>query len=159
MPSKWTINTKRSAGFERRQSPRYPFTASWEALELESQMSVHGRTADLSEGGCYVDTMSPLPAQTRIKVRITHDAQCFESFATVVYAATGIGMGLRFDKPDPQQVSILKKWLGELTGEPTVLANMEPASESDRSVAESCLVLDELVGELIRKGVLAQAAA
>src|SRR5207245_4461518 len=76
---------------ERRQYARYPFTGTVEAFEPESQTRIQGRTADLSEGGCYVDSMSPFAAQTRVKVRITREKRSFESQATVVYSGQATG--------------------------------------------------------------------
>ncbi len=102
---------------ERRQFPRYSFTGTFEATEPNSETRIHGRTADLSEGGCYADTMSPLPAGTVVKVRISKENRSFESQATVAYAVAGMGMGLRFESTDPQQVANLRRWLGELRGE------------------------------------------
>jgi hypothetical protein len=61
--------------------------------------------------------MSPFPAQTRVKVRITREKRSFESQATVVYSVAGMGMGLQFAPTDPQQLLSLRKWLDEVRGE------------------------------------------
>lgn len=139
---------------ERRQSPRYSFTGTFEATEPNSGTRIHGRTADLSEGGCYADTMSPLPAGTAVKVRISKENRSFESQAAVVYAVAGMGMGLRFESADPQQVVNLRRWLAELRGE--FLEDTEAANEEPRVCAapQRKCVLNELIGELMRKGVL-----
>jgi hypothetical protein len=139
---------------ERRQYPRYPFTATLEAYEPASQTRIEGRTADLSRGGCYVDTMNPFPADTGVKMRITKEKRSFEGQATVVYSVAGMGMGLRFEAADPQQLLPLRQWLGELSGE----AIDEPqVTESDGRAnlgGDVSGVLTELIGELVRKGVL-----
>ncbi len=139
---------------ERRQSPRYSFTGTFEATEPNSGTRIHGRTADLSEGGCYADTMSPLPAGTVVKARISKENRSFEGMATVVYAVAGMGMGLRFESADPQQAVSLRRWLAELRGE--FLEDKEAENEEPRvrAVAPSKSVLNELIGELMRKGVL-----
>jgi PilZ domain len=138
---------------ERRQFPRYPFTATLEAFESASQTRIQGRTADLSRGGCYVDTMSPFPAQTRVKVRITKDQRSFEGHATVIYSVTGMGMGLRFEALEPKELMALRKWVGELSGEAIAEAEIEQESSSAR-VTDLTSVLSELISELMRKGVL-----
>jgi len=139
---------------ERRQFPRYSFTGTFGATEPNSETRIHGRTADLSEGGCYADTMSPFPAGTVVKVRISKENRSFESQATVVYAVAGMGMGLRFDSIDPEQLMNLRRWLGELRGE--LPADMEAEKEEPRACArpQRKCVLNELIGELMRKGVL-----
>jgi hypothetical protein len=139
---------------ERRQFARYSFTGTFEATEPNSETRIHGRTADLSEGGCYADTMSPLPAGTAVKVRISKENRSFESQATVVYAVAGMGMGLRFESIDPQQLVNLRRWLGELGGE--VPVDMEAENEEPQVCADPQRkgVLNELIGELMRKGVL-----
>lgn len=142
---------------ERRQFIRYAFTATFEAIEPNSGTRINGRTADMSEGGCYVDTMSPLPAGTVLKVRISKENRALESQATVVYAVAGMGMGLRFESIVPQQLAIVKRWLGELRGETPV--DMEAEKEEPRACGgptgpQNNSVLNELIGELMRKGVL-----
>jgi hypothetical protein len=144
----------KAEGSERRQHQRYSFTATLEAFEPNSETRINGRTADLSEGGCYADTMSPLPAGTALKVRISKENRSFESDAKVVYAVAGMGMGLRFDSIAPPQLAILERWLGELRGEIPV-DMVEQKEEAPVSAApQKNSVLNELIGELMRKGVL-----
>jgi hypothetical protein len=140
---------------ERRQYTRYPFTATLEAFEPTSQTRIQGRIADLSQGGCYVDTMSPFPAQTRVKMRITKDKRSFEGQATVVYSVAGMGMGLRLEANDPQQLITLRKWLGELSGEAAAEAEIQENKSSATVGGDVSGVLSQLIGELMRKGVLA----
>jgi PilZ domain len=149
------VNTPKSSE-ERRQHPRYPFTGTLEAFELESETRMQGRTADLSEGGCYVDTMSPFPAQTRVRVRITRAQRSFESQATVVYSVAGMGMGLRFESTEPQQLVSLRKWVSELSGESSTETAPEEKEKSAGGVPARDAVLNELIIELMRKGVVAE---
>ena len=139
---------------ERRQFVRYSFTATLEATEPSSETKINGRTADLSEGGCYADTITPLPAGTILKVRISRGNRAFESQAAVVYAVAGMGMGLRFESIDPRQGVILKRWLGELRGETLVDAEEEKEEPPVCAGPQNNSVLNELIGELMRKGVL-----
>lgn len=150
------LSTAKSSG-ERRQHPRYPFTGTLEAFEPQSETRMQGRTADLSEGGCYVDTMSPFPVQTRVRVRITRAQRSFESQATVVYSVAGMGMGLRFDATEAQQLVSLRKWLSELSGETTTETPIEERAHTRGGLALRDSVLTELIIELMRKGVLAEA--
>ena len=144
---------------ERRQHARYSFTESMEAFEPVSQTRIQGRTADLSAGGCYVDSMNPFPAQTRLNVRITRGTRSIESQATVVYSVAGMGMGLRFEAIAPQHQTILKNWLAALSGESTREPEVPEKCDQGRRSIEAKDILNELVNELMRKGVLAEDTA
>ena len=46
---------------ELRRSPRIPFIATAEITEVDSEVRLTARTGDLSQGGCYLDMVNPLP--------------------------------------------------------------------------------------------------
>ena len=146
---------------ERRRHSRYPFTATVETVEPKSQTRIQGRTSDLSRGGCYVDTISSFPAGSIVKMRLTKEMRSFEAQAEVVYSLAGMGMGVKFTDADPEQFWTLEKWVAELSGE--LLPEPELPQPSDQSCAqrrpgnEEYLVLNELVMELMRQGVLSNA--
>jgi hypothetical protein len=143
---------------ERRQFPRYPFTATVEMVEPQSQTRIQGRTSDLSRGGCYVDSTSSFPLGSMLVIRLTKDMRSFEAQAEVTYATDGMGMGIRFTGADPEQISILEKWLAELRGEmlpeTTLAQTADPAPAQRGSSQAEYSVLNELVMELMRQGVL-----
>lgn len=99
---------------ERRRNTRYAFTADVELLEPNSGIAIPGRTADLSRGGCYVDTINPFPADTVVKLRLTKWDRSFEAQAKVVYSAAGMGMGLMFVTVDREQRLTMECWIAEL---------------------------------------------
>ena len=146
---------------ERRRDSRYPFTATVEIVEPESQTRIQGRTSDLSRGGCYVDTIIPLSAGSIVKMHLTKEMRTFEAQAEVVYSLAGMGMGVKFTDTDPEQFWTVEKWLAELSGE--LLLQPELPQTSDQPCAqrgsgnEEFLVLNELVIELMRQGVLSNA--
>jgi hypothetical protein len=145
---------------ERRTFPRYPFTATVEMVEPQSQTRIQGRTSDLSRGGCYVDSTSSFPAGSSLVIRLTKDMRSFEAQAQVAYSidGMGMGMGIRFTGADSEQISMLEKWVAELRGEmlpETTLAQAsDPAFAQRRPSHEEYFVLNELVVELMRQGVL-----
>ena len=147
---------------ERRASLRYPFTAEADVTDLQSSARLSARTSDLARGGCFIDTISTFPVGTTVSLRLTNDRKTFETQARVVYAQQGMGMGLAFTPPEPDQLWVLEKWLGSLSGElpPELheeepMAAVEPRSASETSTnAEAGLVLNELIIALIRKRVL-----
>jgi len=151
---KTSASTIGGGSSERRRYTRYPFTGTLEAVEPESETKIQGRTTDLSEGGCYVDTLNPFPAQTCVKVRLTKEGRSFESQAKVVYSAVGMGMGLQFEAIDPEQLVTLRKWLHELSGEGTAEVQIEENNTSAYATAGPDSALNELAGSLVCKGAV-----
>ena len=91
---------------ERRHEPRYAFIASAELLEENSGSRMDSRISDLSLSGCYVDTVNPLPGGTIVQLRIFTETHSFEAPATVVYAHTHLGMGMKSRRPGKQRRSV-----------------------------------------------------
>jgi hypothetical protein len=142
---------------ERRRAPRYQFTTTVELVDLKSRMRVQARTSDLSRGGCYVDTSSPLPVDSTVKIRLTKDDRSFAVEARVVYSLPGMGMGLAFTSADPEQVAVLQRWIGELSGElPPELSAPESAERSRvaKGSDNASSALGALIFELMRQRVL-----
>ena len=145
---------------ERRRNPRYAFTAAALAFEPISATRIDARTTDISITGCYIDTMTPFPAGSGIELRLSHDAKTFECEARVVFAQTGMGMGLVFVKCMPEQYRVLQEWIGELKGgQPSVHHLIERISRAPRKQderEEQLYVLNELVVLLTKKGILTE---
>jgi hypothetical protein len=145
---------------ERRRDLRFPFTASVDAIEPRSKAKISGRSSDISQRGCYVDTISPFPVGTIIKIFMTKETMTFEADAKVVLSQVGMGMGIAFISAMPQQFRILQKWLNELSGRSS--PELEPPEETEpeavaaNSMKNSDFVMRELLIALIRKGVLSE---
>ena len=154
-----------------RTHPRYAFTAAAEALDALHRTRMSARTSDIGRGGCYVDTYCPFPLKTPVKLRLTNEKSSFVAEAEVVYSKIGMGMGLQFTSIDPQQMGVLDKWIGELSG----VAPLEFAGVPDFPVGpgngasngashgtkngaagskQAGYVLNELIVALMRKGTL-----
>lgn len=143
---------------ERRKGLRFPFNASVDAVEPQSKSKISGRTSDISSGGCYVNTISPFPVETIIKIRLTKETVTFEAEAKIILSQVGMGMGVAFISAMPQQIRIFQKWLNELQGksshEPDIAKQTEKGAAQRNSINEQDYVLSELIVALIRKGVL-----
>jgi hypothetical protein len=146
---------------ERRRNLRYPFTASVDAVEPKSNAKITGRTSDISLSGCYVDTISPFPIETIIKIRLTKEKVTFEADAKVVLSKVGMGMGVAFISAVPQHIRIFQKWLNEINGnsspELDVPEQIEKNAAEGNSKNDQDYVLTELLITLMRKGVLSDA--
>jgi PilZ domain len=100
-------------GPELRRSPRIPFIASAEIMEIDTEVRLIARTGDLSLGGCYMDMVNPLPQGTAVKIAIAHGDRTFGATARVVYSQTPLGMGLQFHEIEAAHQPTLGRWLAE----------------------------------------------
>ena len=98
---------------ELRRSPRIPFIAAASITEVDTEVHLTARTGDLSQGGCYLDMVNPLPQGAAVKLAIEHGNRTFGATAKVVYSQTPLGMGLEFREIDPTHLPTLGQWLTE----------------------------------------------
>jgi hypothetical protein len=96
-----------------RRSPRVPFVAAAKVIEVNSEVRLAAQTADLSEHGCYMDIINPLPLGTPVKIQIEHGTRTFGATAGVVYSVPFLGMGLVFSNIEAEQKATLDKWLSD----------------------------------------------
>jgi len=96
---------------ERRSTPRVPFVASAELLEVDTGTRMNAQVSELSLHGCYLDTLNPLPKGTSVYVKIFTDEYFFETPGIVVYCRPHLGMGLAFHDVKPHFVGVLQNWL------------------------------------------------
>jgi|SRR5579864_2118504 len=99
---------------EARRWPRFPFVAIVLAADPTSDIAVAARTTDLSLGGCYIDSVNPLPAETLITIEIVHKGQSFHAKGRIVYAKANMGMGISFVDIKKENHEILARWIEEL---------------------------------------------
>jgi hypothetical protein len=157
-PKKRVGSLTKCASNERRRHERYPFTSAAEVVVPETQTRIHGRTSDLSRGGCFLDTTSCFPAGSTVTIRLTKDNRTFEADAEVVYSLVGMGMGIKFTGAEIEHFGTVEKWMAELGGESL------PERVLPQSSGQSCAsegpgnqeydVLSELVMELMKERVL-----
>lgn len=145
---------------ERRKVIRYPFIATAEVTEIRTQASVTGRCSDLSEGGCYVDTLAPFLVNSVLRITIQHASREFRANAVAVYAHPSMGMGIKFTEIEPESINILCYWLADLRGEPIpapTKVDVAPSRVSnDDADANVRMVLNELITILVRKKILTE---
>ena len=103
---------------ERRSVPRYPFVASAQEGDLETGAELAGRVSELSEKGCFIDTLNSFPDGARITLTIYHAGNVFKALGKVVYVLPNMGMGVSFTKVAPQDMQVLLAWLDECAGSP-----------------------------------------
>jgi PilZ domain len=96
---------------ERRQTPRYPFSALAEIVDEEENARTSTRVSDLSLHGCYVEMSNPFPAGTNVMIEISTETESLETHATVAHIEPKRGMGLTFGEMPKSLANVLNKWV------------------------------------------------
>jgi hypothetical protein len=99
---------------ERPRARRYPFVASVELVDLESELQFHGRATDLSLYGCGVSAGKSFPSGTKLRVKITSKGRSFSAVGRVAYFTADGDMGIVFAWIEPSDQTVLEKWISEL---------------------------------------------
>ena len=99
---------------ERRRARRYPFVASVELVDLQSDVQLQARVTDLSLYGCAVAASKPIPTGDKLRIRITRKGSTFSASSKVVYATADGEMGIVFGRIERNDQMILEKWISEL---------------------------------------------
>ncbi|MGH9687780.1 MAG: PilZ domain-containing protein [Candidatus Acidiferrales bacterium] len=141
---------------ERRTSDRHIFTASAEVVDLSSGARFATRTTDLGPGGCFIDTLVPLPVGAKVHVGVRKGKTQLDTNGVVVYSQAGLGMGIAFDSLDQSQRDALEKWLVEITGSKAIVfqdVSPNPARAIAHTGSEPEAVT-RLIRLLISKGLI-----
>jgi PilZ domain-containing protein len=96
---------------ERRSTLRFPFDASADVIQEDSDTRIVARVSEIGLNGCLVKTADPFPDGTSVVVKIFTEGRFFEAHASVVYSQPKTSMGLVFREIKPHFASVLKKWL------------------------------------------------
>lgn len=145
---------------ERRKLIRFPFSAGAKVYDLRSQTRVAGRCSELSLGGCFVDTLSPLAPGSLVRIRIEHDSREFEAEGAIsnAHVSMGTGMGIVFTNIASAHQEVLLSWVDRLKDEQPAkpaAATKEPETFSPQDTSIR-LVLNELISLLVRKRILTE---
>ena len=147
---------------ERRLTARYQFTASAEVVEHSTGARFSTRTTDLGPGGCFVDTLVPFPVGSNIRIALHKGKNTFETDASVVYAQSGLGMGIAFNDLNTAEAAALRDWLGVVTKEREdayeILRTAQPLSGPAPQGLERTMIT-RLVRLLVTRGMLTESEA
>ncbi len=98
---------------EKRSHVRYVCDGGVEVRPESSAGGFWGTLTDISLGGCYVQTFSPLPAGTQVNMRVQTKSVEFTCAGNVQASHPGVGMGIIFSQfPEGQQerlVALIKQ--------------------------------------------------
>jgi PilZ domain len=99
---------------DRRRNQRYPVTGTAVITAIGGAQGRAGHLADLSAGGCYIETDSPADVGTRLTVLMRLQHVEIVAFSVVRVSFPRVGMGLQFTDLNPSDAERLKILLGQL---------------------------------------------
>ena len=88
--------------------------AGIDLTDLESERHLAAHIKDLNLLGCYVETVTPLPEGTKVRLNISHAGMNFSAIGKVAYSRPNSGMGIAFITIEPRSLEILDFWLANL---------------------------------------------
>ena len=97
-----------------RRTPRYYFIVDVEVTVVQSGTQIKARTKMLGLFGCGVETSSPFPRGTRVRIRLFNRDAEVNALAMVVYARSDLGMGIAFTDIERGSERVLDSWIEEL---------------------------------------------
>jgi hypothetical protein len=99
---------------ERRCAPRYACDLGVQIRLENSEVSVWSRCTDLSEGGCYIDSRSPLDVDVRFRLTLFLEP---EHLVVPALVRTSFqGMGIKFLFESEEQAVVLHRFLRQKFG-------------------------------------------
>jgi PilZ domain len=102
-----------------RRHPRYPCDTGVRIQLEKTNGGFWGTLSDISYGGCYIYTFSPLPVHQTVVLAIKINDKEISVAGTTVSSHPGVGMGIafsRFVQPDGEEK--LKTFLNHLATQP-----------------------------------------
>lgn len=107
------VPNQNEGGSDRRSVRRLPFVALAELTGVGSNQRVSAQTTQLSSTGCYLGAANPFPEGARIRIRLVHGGETFQSAARVLHVHAEFGMGVIFEDVQAEQQRVLDSWLAD----------------------------------------------
>jgi hypothetical protein len=93
-----------------RRGLRFSFEADAELVLESPPQKIPVRVTELSFRGCFLESSISLKEKQRMRVKIYHADQYFESLAEVMYTRPN-GVGLLFGNMEPHFRGVLQNWI------------------------------------------------
>jgi hypothetical protein len=97
-----------------RAAPRHLFLAPIQLTDMHSEKQLAAHTKDLNLFGCFVETMSPFPQGTKVRLRISRAGAHVTALGRVANSRPNAGMGIAFITIEPSSFPVLDGWLASL---------------------------------------------
>src|SRR5215831_6385169 len=99
---------------ERRRAPRYRLVAEAEIVDPLSNVSMKGRTSDVSLVGCFISMPYSLPHGTEVQLQLKYKGTILKTRGLVVRPEPSSGFGVNFTNMKSAQEMLLQKWFADL---------------------------------------------
>lgn len=86
---------------EKRRAPRITWFVEAQVYCIDHDLHWNVRLTDISEGGCFVDTIVPLDPGERVRVKIQDGENKLELPGKILYGNPGFGSGIEFEPLEP----------------------------------------------------------
>lgn len=143
----------------RRRAPRCLCTGAVEIFQNESRWG-WASVNEISRGGCYIETIQPLPVGTTAPLKITINDLSLEVTARVASNDPSTGMGMEFLAVPAEQQTILTEILRRLLagGESNLKQPSEAPVATPKTIRispdASPRILAKVIEQINQKGVL-----
>lgn len=156
---KKTVSPRKPAAAEidRRNNLRTQIDAGAEIVELDSGARFSTRISDVSEGGCFVEAVTPLPVGSRVRLTLLGGSTPFETRGFVVYTQQGLGMGVAFSEMSDEQRMAFETWLNSgRTKNETPPATPPPNLRTWQNAESTQPLVGRLIRILVARGILTE---
>jgi hypothetical protein len=102
--------TQEQRQLEDKRGLRFPFEADAQVVLPSASDKIPARVTELSFRGCFLEISSALQEKQRLRVKIFHSDEFFESSAEVIYVRP-TGVGLVFGNLEPPFRKVLQAWI------------------------------------------------
>jgi hypothetical protein len=99
---------------DRPRARRYPFVATINLTDMQSEVQARHQTSNLSLFGCQVAPGSVFPLGAKMRIRIVHGGVSFTAIGKVAYSHLEFGAGILFTTIEGNDQFVLEKWIDEL---------------------------------------------
>lgn len=113
---------------ERRQTVRHSCDIGVQIREQGSEVNLWSRCTDISEGGCYVESRSPLSVHTKFSLILFTEPDHLTIPAEVRTAFPGMGMGVQFMFESADDAVKLRRYLRQKFGGPQPISSAPVAT-------------------------------
>ncbi|MGB9104423.1 MAG: PilZ domain-containing protein [Terriglobales bacterium] len=113
---------------ERRRHPRFNCSGTASIWEQGHELASSARVNEISLGGCYIETMSPLRLATCVRLELSINHRSISLEGMVRNSQPNYGMGIEFIKIAAAEAEKLQSVIGEVSGAVPAEAQAPPAS-------------------------------
>ena len=96
------------------RAPRYSFVATVELWELDSEKHLSAQITNLNLLGCFVETPTPFPEGTKLRLSVTRGSMNFVAIGRVAHSQPDSGMGVAFVTIESTSMPVIDRWLEKL---------------------------------------------